>query len=202
MDENAAIVNLGALAKQLLAIGSATLCIYFGFRLFYITEARGGDFEASTAWGKVRLARAAPGIFFTLFGCIVLIGALVSQSRFTRTAESAPAGASTSTTNKIEARGAGTVGSQQMDWGRCAKSALFARDQLVAASGDNNVDPQVQNRRTGLEEILAYCVDRALGAGSYAKYARIERLRNAGGANDVSEGDKDVHAKVSDLLSE
>ena len=205
MDENAAIVNFGAIAKQLLAIVSATLCIYFGFRLFYITQAEGGEFEASTKWVKVRLIRAAPGVFFTLFGCMVLVGALFAENRFVRTA-SVPTPKTESGNPpipqfKIQATGANSAGPTQMDWGQCAKSALFARDDFVARNS-SAADPGRQDLMSGLDQILAYCVDQQLGDGSYARYARVERLRGAGGANDASDADKVAHTKVSDLLSE
>ena len=73
------VVQIGAVLRQALVSIVAALCIYFGYRLFYLTESTGGDFEASSKWGRVRLSKAAPGIFFTLFGCIVLLGVIFGR---------------------------------------------------------------------------------------------------------------------------
>ena len=205
---------LGAAIKQTLAIIAATLCIYFGYRLFYITEQKTGNFEASAKWGKLKLSQAAPGIFFTLFGCVVLIVALETSSSFNSSEPKALAGvvgqsvadptakAEGNQMHVVSARGASATSPQTMDWRLCGKSANYARNLLRSEReyGDagSTRGKFLRQREDGLERMTAYCVDQALGQNSYARYARAEEL----GAADGRDEDKKAHDAVDAMLSE
>ena len=212
----AAILLLGAVLKQSLSILAATLCIYFGYRLFYLTEQKSGEFEASASWGKVRLSQAAPGVFFTLFGCIVLVVALVTFSSFESKAGSLVATAkpkaaveaskSNSESNfsrtSIVARGASAAAPRTIDWDLCAKSAAYGRDLLRSDPGYADAASArgvfLRNREDGLERVTAYCVDQLLGNNSYARYVRVE----AGGNGNENGEDEKIHEAVAAVLGE
>jgi hypothetical protein len=63
--------------ERLLVVGSATLTIYLGFRLFVIGATAGKSVEAKTAFGRVVVGGTAPGLVFMTWGCSVLIYALL-----------------------------------------------------------------------------------------------------------------------------
>jgi hypothetical protein len=58
--------------------------MYFVYRLFMKNVGGGaGSFEATHNMTKLKLARAAPGVFFALFGAAILIVALTRSFDFT-----------------------------------------------------------------------------------------------------------------------
>jgi len=71
-------VLLFVLYRMLIVLGGI-LCIYFGYRLFYIVTTRQGDFRLKTGQNyEVRLSYVGPGVFFALFGAGVLAFSLIN----------------------------------------------------------------------------------------------------------------------------
>jgi hypothetical protein len=200
---------------QLATMIVALATIYFGYRLFYLSETKStAEFEASGALGKVRLAKAAPGVFFTLFGCLVLVVALFHPVEFQlspgpvtpgKTAAKVAhpddrASASLSATGAIAA-------TSEIDPAVCAKTIHFLAEDVRSSPDYQSAIPvrrQLldQQLRQG-EEILAICVDRALNRpGIYRLYKLIDkRIQVPGGNNDVTASDDEAYRTVSKLLA-
>ncbi|SER06081.1 hypothetical protein SAMN03159444_03122 [Pseudomonas sp. NFACC02] len=60
------------------------ICIYFGYRLFYVVQAKQGDFTVKTGEKlELSLKDVSPGIFFALFGAGILVFSLVNSIKIT-----------------------------------------------------------------------------------------------------------------------
>ncbi len=58
---------------------------YMGFRLFALARTSpAGDMEASWGEYKLKLGRAAPGIFFTLFGAVIICFSIFKGVHYSR----------------------------------------------------------------------------------------------------------------------
>jgi hypothetical protein len=199
-----AIVLIGGLITRFLEQFSiiiiSGICIYFGYRLFYIASADHGGMEASGVWGKLRLTRTAPGTFFTLFGCAVLV---TSLSR----------GIDVKTDQFIDhlavTENIGAIGVDQSALSlkptQCARAADYALLQLRTsppASGSLATATERYNETvSGLEDILAHCVDAAFGNGSYRRYKKVSEMSKDGPA-DVNDEFKRSFNQVSRLLAD
>lgn len=64
--------------ERLLVTAAGILCIYFGYRLFVLVryEATGEGKFTLPGGSSVILSRVGPGVFFALFGAIILVTAL------------------------------------------------------------------------------------------------------------------------------
>ncbi|HEY1631551.1 MAG TPA: hypothetical protein VGF56_09555 [Rhizomicrobium sp.] len=196
---------------QLATIAAAVVTIYFGYRLFHLAESKStAEFEVSGTFGKVRLARAAPGIFFTLFGCGVLVAALAHPAQLQLSGSAPSSGASlTATAGGGATLIASGVGSGQTDLNlrECARTTDFlmrtVREGPTYAAAPPAGRQTYDAKLAKAEQVLAFCVDRSLGiAGAYRRYKHVEEqdLR-PGGNNDVSVEDRTVHDSVSALLA-
>jgi hypothetical protein len=72
--DRASALGLYALVFRLAVIGAGTLFMTFGYRLFSIETARvsKASFEGNVLGSGFSLKNAAPGVFFALFGCIIV----------------------------------------------------------------------------------------------------------------------------------
>ena len=71
-------ILLFMLYRMLIVLGGI-LCIYFGYRLFFVTKTKQGDFKIKTGQNyELSLSDLAPGIFFALFGASVLVFSLIN----------------------------------------------------------------------------------------------------------------------------
>ncbi len=62
--------------RSLIALSGA-LCIYLGYRLFYIVTETQGRLSVSTGHDQaLQLQDVAPGVFFALFGAVILVVSL------------------------------------------------------------------------------------------------------------------------------
>ncbi|MFZ2525868.1 MAG: hypothetical protein WAW87_11225 [Candidatus Ferrigenium altingense] len=71
-------ILLFMLYRMLIVLGGI-LCIYFGYKLFYVTKTKQGDFKIKTGQNyELSLSDVAPGVFFALFGAGVLVFSLTN----------------------------------------------------------------------------------------------------------------------------
>jgi hypothetical protein len=55
-------------------VAAGTVCIYFGYRLFYISQEKQGDLQLKIGSElDLKLRNVAPGVFFALFGAGILL---------------------------------------------------------------------------------------------------------------------------------
>jgi hypothetical protein len=64
---------------RMLVVVISGLSIYFGYRLFAIVTERQGQLKISNQESSLELSDVGPGVFFSLFGSIVLISVLWTQ---------------------------------------------------------------------------------------------------------------------------
>jgi hypothetical protein len=64
---------------RLLIVLGGILCIYFGYRLFYVVKTKQGEFRIKTGTAyELAISDVAPGVFFALFGAGVLVFSLLN----------------------------------------------------------------------------------------------------------------------------
>lgn len=64
---------------RILIVLGGILCIYFGYKLFYVVQLKQGEFKIKTGESyEVSLSDVAPGVFFALFGAGILIFCLTN----------------------------------------------------------------------------------------------------------------------------
>ena len=228
MDQNnvPALVQYFSFFRSVASIISATFCIYFGYKLFYLTESKGGDFEASASWGKVRLSQAAPGVFFTLFGSLVLISAQFKSPEF-REREQETSQVSRVTENdlgtsqnnegnaenrtmvssrEVVSSGAVRIEIDRIDFAACANSANYAVGVIQAdeAFSENSAElirkKFLHEKVESLAPIVGYCIDQQLGRGAFTTYKKISAMIKIGAMKDASEKDRKIFFAVKDIL--
>lgn len=72
-------------AERLLIVGFGGMSIFLGYRLFFVAAAGRGALDASIKDWKLSTRNLAPGIFFSLFGMVVLSLALSNALAIDRT---------------------------------------------------------------------------------------------------------------------
>ena len=71
-------VLLFMIYRMLIVVGGV-LCIYFGYRLFYVVQLKQGEFKIKTGESyEISLSDVAPGVFFALFGAGILVFCLTN----------------------------------------------------------------------------------------------------------------------------
>jgi hypothetical protein len=59
---------------------SGALAIYLGYRLFFVVLARQGELSVKTGENyELKLRNVAPGVFFALFGAVILAASLAKD---------------------------------------------------------------------------------------------------------------------------
>ncbi|MEH3108158.1 MAG: hypothetical protein PGN09_13040 [Sphingomonas fennica] len=212
MEDNdvASLVLYGGIFKQIATIAVAAMCILLGYRLFYLTEEKSGQFEMETGWGKAKLSKVAPGVFFTLFGCVTLVVSLTRMNSYeavrSPNVEKIKVGVrGPSGVTKVTARGAAAKLSLPFDAKSCANGAAYAAGALRAEAGQLNASDQrasfLASKADALELVLSYCIDSELGAGSYKRYKAVTLLISQGGEDALSPEQRKLAAEVERLIT-
>lgn len=203
------LAYVAGLIVRLAIIFGAILSVTVGYLLFRIAATSTTTLEASGAIGKLHLTSTAPGIFFSLFGCVVLTVDLMHPPTLDIAnvvhAESRPAQAVDATRNNGDTEQGHVSGALgvDLDYPRCVQATDFALEEIRSSAAYHHADsarrPIYDARLRSLELTLASCVDRVLGAGSYAQYKRTTRNMQTGAQNDPAAIDN--FTRVSRLLS-
>ena len=184
--------------EHLTALFLAGMCIYLGYRLFYIDKTRDSDLEAKVPWGSLRLMRAAPGTFFTLFGCAIVIMELQRGIQL-RDDLQAPAPSRSGIAADYQAIEPGKL---SLDMKKCARATDFALKQVkLLPSTDAESKQRLVDKEQDLEELLAFCVDAEFGMSSYGKYKNVRDQMEKGTPVDASEDFREAWRKVSAMLA-
>ena len=75
---------LGTFAVRLSLIGSGTVCVVLGYRLFIKGVSGQASLQASVDPSQVQLLNATPGLFLALVGAVILVYASVCPIRYGR----------------------------------------------------------------------------------------------------------------------
>lgn len=196
--------------KSVLAMLVSSSCIYFGYRLFYLTESNSTEMEMSGKWGKIKLVKAAPGIFFSLFGCAVLIFALDQHAStsdyYSRSSPGSDDGHQTNgQSRKVDYGVAGSQERDQFDYKSCASSLhstieqIHSSQEYISAEKDkkDKIDEMINND----ENVVAACVDKALGQGKYRVFKSVDRDYREHVGTTRSKEDNDAYREVLEYLS-
>ena len=76
MDDKLFDLLIARVTLRIVIVCGGILSLYLGYRLFMKSVGGESGFEASHNKTKLKLAKAAPGVFFALFGAPILIMAL------------------------------------------------------------------------------------------------------------------------------
>lgn len=78
-------VYIALIAYKIFVLIAGVVLSYMGFRLFALNRiSPAGGLEASVGTYKLRLNRAAPGIFFTLFGAVIICFSIFKGVHYSR----------------------------------------------------------------------------------------------------------------------
>ena len=89
--------------RLIIAIGGI-LITYWGYRLFYVTSEKMGDLSVKSGTKhSLSLKDVAPGVFFALFGALVLIFSLLKPMSYSGASGSCTSGKSLITDNRLSA---------------------------------------------------------------------------------------------------
>lgn len=184
---------ISASIKNVLAILCSMMLIYFGYRIFYLSESKFGDLEFDSKFGKVRIIHAAPGIFLSLFGAVILIFSLSNTSSFK------DSGSGTEVTF-------GSVGVKPEKFNKiCANSihwalnAVRSSQDYINSTGPGRLAFDLEIGR--LEAVIAECVDSELGSGYYGSYLQVQKRIDRGELPDVKDKNTIMHNSVSKFIS-
>jgi hypothetical protein len=171
-----------------------------------LTQDQSGEFEAQSGEVRLRLAKVAPGVFFTMFGSCVLIAALLQHPEYQANFKGNPDHQNPAPPSPMEevhiaARGLADAGSG-VDPASCAQAVNYAIDKLTTVSGAaiGNADER-DERVSQLNLVLMQCVDNATRKGDFAKYRKVSKAVTEGETSNVSKDDRDAYSRVSNILS-
>lgn len=195
MQEKIAIYMLVASTLKLVfVIFSGVILIYFGYRLFYIAQSNAGNLEIESKYGKFRLISAAPGVFLTLFGSVVLIFALARESHVNFDSNNTDISF-------------GSIASIGLDYeAGCANitnwSLGFVKSsqEYLAATGGKKLT--FDGKIAELEIVLARCVDSKFGEGAFSTYLSVKKKVEHGDEVPNDKKTKDIYLSVSGMLDD
>jgi hypothetical protein len=193
---------MGRIAERLIIVILAGCSLYFGYNLFRITTQQAGEMIASGKNWKFRMAQVGPGVFFALFGTVVLACALYQ-------------GPSWSETDPITQKISHLTGVfPNIDNGKPDTNAeilkginslilLRTRIKLLPNSHD---ETELSRIVEVLEPLRRDIVDALLGKGRYNEWAALNQRQTTDPANfeRTMRTDTDLrqrYNKVEDLLS-
>lgn len=154
--------------ERLLIVLFGGLSIYFGYRLFDRAIAAAGELSAKGAGYALTLKRVAPGVFFALFGMVVMVVAISVQLKQGQT------------DSMYAQEVAPTIETPK----ESAKKALFAISEVLRLSGSEQgkqfaATPGMTSALVQLDEYRALLVDQAYGEGTFAKYQELRKDKQA-----------------------
>jgi hypothetical protein len=82
LDDPVSLVILGRIAERFCASIGAIIALWCGFRLFYTVATQDSTAEIVASGYKFAMTKVGPGIFFALFGSIILVYSITSHVSF------------------------------------------------------------------------------------------------------------------------
>jgi hypothetical protein len=154
--------------ERILVVIFGGASIYFGYRLFYLIKQKQGDLRIQGKEFKLSLSDVAPGIYFALFGSLLLTFNLFSstESQRTETHRSSNSGEATTTLISESHRGLGSGG--------------FGGETFSLEDPDNDVrrDYTPKSKREDILKLRAYrnVLRQSLGDGTAKDFWRPDAL--------------------------
>jgi hypothetical protein len=163
-------------AERLLIVGFGGMSIYLGYRLFFVVAAGRGALDASVKDWKLSTRNLAPGIFFSLFGMVVLSLALTNTLALGR---AQPASFNENTAAAAAVREVQYLDQPPPRTPRDKASELaFALLQVESFLSTDGRTPDLLSLKPSAPRIASArqsIVESALGAGSLEWYERTSR---------------------------
>jgi hypothetical protein len=188
------LILLAALMRaleRLLAIGAGLLSIYLGFRLFLaLPEVEPGAGRIKLPGGiSIYLTRVGPGVFFSLFGSIIIalsfyFGVTASETRGV-TAENVAGGAvSTQRSFTGAAADAGAIDPQSQEVERATVERMIRDLNRVPALLRADLAPRDRDLVQTLDQTKVRLMRAVWDAGAWGDYVVFERWWRAGAGAD------------------
>jgi hypothetical protein len=189
------LILLAALMRaleRLLAIGSGLLSIYLGFRLFLaLPEVEPGAGRIKLPGGiSIYLTRVGPGVFFSLFGSVIIalsfyFGVTASETRGVA-AESVAGGATVSTERRFAGAAADALGAdpQSREVERATVERMIRDLNRVPALMRADLAPRDRDLVQTLDQTKVRLMREVWDAGAWGDYFVFERWWRAGAGAD------------------
>jgi hypothetical protein len=178
----------------------AGLCVYWGYRLFDHALDSEGQLQAQGKGFKFGLKRVAPGVFFALFGAVVLCTGLFNPITSTHTSSEG---------NSQDSIVWGTFGiATDADKSQC-KDAIYGINRVLryhetGAPKDKTEKQELDDAMNRLRSHRRYLVDRIVARDSISKYSEwaIKIRQNPSCIDQLSKQDQDMFKTIKSLLEE
>jgi hypothetical protein len=190
------LILLAALMRaleRLLAIGAGLLSIYLGFRLFLaLPEVEPGAGRIKLPGGiSIYLTRVGPGVFFSLFGSIIIalsfyFGVTASETRGIAAEGQLAGGATVSTERRFAGAAADAAGtdpqSQQVE--RATVERMIRDLNRVPPLMREDLTPRDRGLVQTLDQTKVRLMREVWDAGAWGDYLVFERWWRAGAGAD------------------
>jgi hypothetical protein len=156
----------GRALERLLVVLFGGLAMYYGFKLFSMVSSHEGELSAKGSTWQFKMVRVGPGVFFGLFGTVIVTYALVQSPTILRKSD-----------GTTEVRG----GTPAVDASRSSEigtlRAIATIKAFTASAGEKPTAKQLEVLRRAVEDlelVQAKVIDAQFGQGSYADWRRLK----------------------------
>lgn len=158
--------------ERLLIVLFGGMAIYLGYRLFAVAAAAEGSLDATAKGWKLSLRRVAPGVFFALFGMVVLALGMTASLNINPSKQTSPAGA---VTTAVIYHNVPPVREKQAEASELI-FGIFQSEQAIISNGKSVDFTSLQSALPKLARSREVLADWALGEGKVNWY-REQDLR-------------------------
>ena len=160
---------LGRAIERIIIAIAGVCSLYLGYRLFKTNLEKGGEFEAKMENFYLKLRDVGPGVFFALFGAVILISSTVTQVKI------ATSERDSSITAMI-----GFEANSSISWRKNAIKSINTLETHLTEDGplpDDDTLRVMQLAVEGLEPVKRELVDIEFGDGEYDNYNNLLQLQ-------------------------
>lgn len=157
----------GRALERLLVVMFGGLAMYYGFKLFYLVSSHDGELSAKGSTWQFRMVRVGPGVFFALFGTVIVTYALFQSPTIVKKGHD----------TTVEIRG----GTPTVDASRASDTgtlrAIATIKVFTASAGEKPTAKQIEGLQRALRElevVQARVIDAQFGQGAYSEWNRLK----------------------------
>lgn len=176
--------------ERLIAVSLGGLCVFLGYKLFNKAVDQGGELEVAHQNSKLLLKQVAPGVFFALFGCGVILSSIVKNYSSTANDQS----------NQNISYNNNPTQIVNFPFNE-SKNALYAINAIINSSPDEI--PKLTNftkYKSDLEAYRVIMIDSIAGAGSFVKYKLLEK-RFLSDPSSLTATERSDYESINDLAT-
>jgi len=190
--------------ERLLIVLIGGLCVYFGFRLYFVVASQKATLEASAKGYLLKLRDVGPGAIFCLIGCSLLAWSIFVQPRYEYTYSGVTGDTSTpSASPKVSVSYAGALDANTATRIKREMHAIaFAKSRLAASANDHEAaDPELEHAYKDLDSARLDLVRPYLSEDDVATYLQFNNADPHKVSGQPTQAQNQAIGRVEQLLN-